>query len=90
MTYTNHNVKDVAGTSTVKAGHGVIVAVYVTKAGASGDKIVFHNGVDASAPAEFSVYGEGIQHVQDVFRRFEAGIYAEVTGTTARYITVFK
>jgi len=90
MTYTNHNVKDISASGTVKAGHGVMVAVYVTKAGAAGDKVVFHNGADASAPAEFSVYGEGIQHVQDVFRRFEAGIYAEVTGTTARYITVFK
>ena len=90
MTYTNHNVKDISASGTVKAGHGVMVAVYVTKAGASGDKVVFHNGADSSATAEFTVYGEGIQHVQDVFRRFEAGIYAEVTGTTARYITVFK
>ena len=90
MTYTNHNVKDIAASGTVKAGHGVMVAVYVTKAGASGDKLVFHNGVDASATVEFTVYGEGVQHVQDVFRRFEAGIYAEVTGSTAKYIIVYK
>ena len=36
-----------------------MVAVYVTKAGASGDNVVFHNGVDASATVEFTVYGEG-------------------------------
>jgi TRAP-type mannitol/chloroaromatic compound transport system substrate-binding protein len=90
MTYTNHNVKDIAASGTVKAGHGVIVAVYVTKAGASGDKLVFHNGVDASGAVEFTVYGEGIQHVQDVFRRFENGIYVVATGTTAKYIIVYK
>jgi hypothetical protein len=90
MTYTNHNVKDIAASGAVKAGHGVIVAVYVTKEGASGDKVVFHNGTANSDPVEFTVYGEGVQHVQDVFRRFEAGIFAEVTGSTAKYIIVYK
>ena len=90
MTYTNHNVKDIAASGTVKAGHGVMVAVYVTKAGASGDKLVFHNGTDATGVVEFTVYGEGIQHVQDIFRRFEAGIYVAATGSTAKYIVVYK
>jgi len=90
MTYTNHNVKDVSGDGAVKAGHGVIVSVHVVKAGASGDKVVFHNGDANSDPVEFTVYGEGIQNIQDICRRFEDGIYAEVTGTTAKYLVVFK
>ena len=90
MTYTNHNVKDVSADGAVKAGHGVIVAVHVTKAGASGDKVVFHNGDANSDPAEFTVYGEAIQNIQDISRRFEDGIYAEVTGTGAKYLVVYK
>jgi hypothetical protein len=90
MSYTNHNAKDVAASGAVKAGHGVIVSVHVTKAGASGDKVVFHNGVDASATVEFSVYGEGYQNIEDIYRRFENGIFAEVTGSTAKYLVVFK
>jgi hypothetical protein len=90
MTYSNHNVKDVSSDGAVKAGHGVIVSVHVVKAGASGDKVVFHNGDANSDPAEFTVYGEGIQNIQDIMRRFEDGIFAEVTGTTAKYLVVFK
>ena len=56
MTYSNHNVKDVTADGAVKAGHGVIVSVHVVKAGASGDKVVFHNGDTNSDPAEFTVY----------------------------------
>tara|TARA_B110000285_G_scaffold27049_1_gene26515 strand:+ start:1987 stop:2259 length:273 start_codon:yes stop_codon:yes gene_type:complete len=90
MSYTNHNAKDIASSGAVKAGHGVIVSVHVTKAGASGDKVVFHNGADATGTVEFSVYGEGYQNIEDIYRRFENGIYAEVTGSTAKYLIVFK
>ena len=90
MTYTNHNVKDVSADGAVKAGHGVIVSVHVTKAGSSGDKVVFHNGSANTDPAEFTVYGEGIQNIQDIARRFEDGIYADVTGTGAKYLVVYK
>ena len=90
MTYTNHNVKDVSADGAVKAGHGVIVSVHVVKAGASGDKIVFHNGDSNSDPVEFTVYGESVQNMDSIYRRFENGIFAEVTGSTAKYIIVFK
>ena len=90
MSYTNHNVKDVSVDGAVKAGHGVIVSVHVTKAGTSGDKVVFHNGSSNSDPVDFTVYGESIQNIQDIARRFEDGIYAEVTGTDAKYLVVFK
>ena len=90
MSYTNHDIKDVAADGAVKAGHGVIVSVHVTKAGASGDKVVFHNGTANTDPVEFTVYGEGIQNIEDIYRRFEDGIFAKVTGSTAKYIVVFK
>ena len=89
MSYTNHNAKDVSSSGAVKAGHGVIVSVHVTKAGSSGSKVVFHNGDANSDPVEFTVYGESIQNVQDVFRRFEDGIFADVTGS-AEITVVFK
>ena len=90
MSYTNHNAKDVAASGVVKAGHGVIVSVHVTKAGASGDKVVFRNGDANTDTVEFSVYGEGYQNIEDIYRRFENGIFAEVTGSTAKYLVVFK
>ena len=90
MVEMNHNAITVGTDTTIKAAHGVVVSVHVTKVGASGDKVVFHNGDGNTDPAEFTVYGEGIQNIQDVMRRFENGIYAEVTGTTAKYIVVFK
>ena len=40
--------------------------------------------------AEFTVYGEGYQNIEDIYRRFEDGIFAEVTGSTAKYLIVFK
>ena len=90
MSYTNHNIKDVAASGVVKAGHGVMTAVHVTKLGASGDKIVFHNGDSNSDPVEFTVYGESIQNMDSIYRRCENAIFAEVTGSTAKYIIVFK
>jgi len=90
MSYTNHDIKDVAADGAIKAGHGVICSVHVTKAGASGSKVVFHNGTSASDPVEFTVYGEGVQNIEDIFRRFEAGMFAVVTGNTAKYLIVFK
>ncbi len=74
MTYTNHNVKDVSASGAVKAAHGVIVAVYVTKAGAGGDKVVFHNGTANSDPVNllsmvkvFSMYKTYSEDLKQVY-----------------------
>jgi len=85
----NHAVADITTSAIIKGGHGVIVSVHVTKAGASGDKVIFKNG-GSSGATEFTVYGENIQNIQSINRRFEDGIYATVTGTTARYLIVYK
>ena len=90
MVELNHNVKYISASGSVKGGHGVVVGVHVTKSGSSGDKVVLHNGTSNSCVAEFTVNGESIQNIQDLNRRFESGIYAEITGSTARYLVVFK
>lgn len=90
MVELNHNVKYISASGSVKGDHGVVVGVHVTKSGSSGDKVVLHNGTSNSGVAEFTVNGESIQNIQDLNRRFESGIYAEITGSTARYLVIFK
>ena len=89
MVELNHNVANVNADALVKGGHGVLVAVHVSKAGSSGAKIELKNCVNASAPVEITIYGEGVQDVDELHRRFENGIYADVTGS-AEYVIVFK
>lgn len=89
MVELNHAVVDITTSAIIKGGHGVIVSVHVSKVGASGDKVIFKNG-GSSGTTEFTVYGESIQNIQDINRRFEEGIYATVTGTTAKYLIVYK
>lgn len=87
----NHNAVTVgASDTTIKSSHGVVVAVHVTLVGASGDKLVLRNGTANTDPVEFEVHGEGIQNVIQINRRFEDGIRADFTGSTARYIVVYK
>lgn len=86
----NHNAITVNSDTTIKGDHGVIVSVHVTKAGASGDKIVLRNGTSNSDIIEFTVFGEAIQNIQEINRRFESGIRADITGSTAQYLVVFK
>ena len=90
MVEMNHNAITVGADATIKAAHGVIVSVHVTKVGASGDKVEFRNGTANSDTIEFTVYGEGLQNIQGINRRFEDGIRAHVTGSTAKYLVVFK
>ena len=89
MVELNHNVANVNADALVKGGHGVIVAVHVSKKGSSGAKVELKNGTTSGAPVELTIFGEDIQDVDDIHRRFENGIYADVTGS-AEYIIVFK
>lgn len=87
----NHNAVTVGSADiTIKASHGVVVAVHVTLKGAAGDKLVLRNGTSNTDPIEFEVHGEDVQNVIEINRRFEDGIRADFTGTTARYIVVYK
>jgi len=90
MVEMNHNAITVSADTTIKGAHGVVVSIHVTKAGSSGDKIVLRNGTANSDAIEFTVFGEGIQNIQGINRRFENGIRADITGTTAQYLVVFK
>jgi|TARA_R110000824_G_scaffold290353_1_gene478866 hypothetical protein len=89
MVELNHNVANINADGLVKGGHGVIVSVHVSKKGSSGAKVVLKNGITSGAPAELTVFGEEVQQLEDIHRRFEAGIYADVTGS-AEYVIVFK
>ena len=89
MVELNHNVANINADGLIKGSHGVIVAVKVMKAGSSGAKIVLKNGIDTNAASEFTVYGENVQDLGAIHRRFEAGIYADVTGS-AEDLIVFK
>ena len=89
MVELNHNVANVNADALVKGGHGVIVAVHVSKKGSSGAKLELKNGTTSGASVELTVFGEDIQDVDDIHRRFENCIYADVTGS-AEYIIVFK
>jgi len=85
----NHNVVSFNANTQAKAGHGVIVALYCTKAGSSGAKLEVINGIGAGAPVEFSIHGEAVQSVFNINRRLEDGIMFKVTGA-AEWLAVFK
>jgi hypothetical protein len=89
MVELNHNVANVNSDTLIKGAHGVIVAVKVMKSGASGAKIELKNGTVTGASVEFTVFGEDVQDLGNINRRFENGIYADVTGS-AEYLIIFK
>jgi len=89
MVELNHNAVTVNADTLIKGAHGVVVSVHVSKPGSSGAKVILKNGTSGSGTAEFTVFGEAVQNIQAIHRRFEAGIYADVTGS-AEYVIVFK
>ena len=84
----NHNVVSFNADTAIKGAHGVVVAVFCTKKGSSGAKCILKIG-DSSGSTEFTIFGEIEGNYQDINRRFEEGIYADVTGS-AEYTVVFK
>ena len=90
MVELNHDLVNVSTSDViVKGNHGVVVGVKVIKSGNSGSKVLLRNGTTDSDPIEFTVYGEDVQDLGNLNRRFEAGIFADVTGT-AEYLIIFK
>ena len=88
MVELNHNVISFNADTPIKGSHGVVVAVFCTKKGSSGAKCVLKNG-DSSGATEFTIFGEIEGNYQDINRRFEDGIYADITGS-AEWTVVFK
>jgi len=88
MVELNHNVISFNADTTIKGSHGVVVAVFCSKKGSSGAKCVLKNG-GASGTTEFTIFGEIEGNYQDINRRFEDGIYADITGS-AEWTVVFK
>ena len=88
MVELNHNAVSFNTDLAIKASHGVVVAVFCTKKGSSGAKLVLKNG-GASGSTEFTIFGEIEGNYQNIHRRFEDGIYADVTGS-AEWTVIFK
>jgi len=89
MVELNHNVVSFNSDTLVKGAHGVVIAVYCTKKGGSGAKCVLQNGTTTSGTTEFTIFGEIEGNYQNIQRRFEAGIFADITGS-AEWTVVFK
>lgn len=85
-----NDTKYISADVLVKKGTGVIKAVYVTLLGAASDKVEFKDGTDGTGTPIFTVNGESIQSIPYINKRFKTGIYADVTGSTARYLVVFE
>ena len=89
MVELNHNVVSFNSDTIVKGGHGVIVAVFVTKVGSGSNKIEFRNGTTASDTLEFTIFTAAQGNYQEINRRFEDGIFADCDGS-AEVTVVFK
>ena len=89
MVELNHNVVSFNSDTLIKGGHGVVVAVFVTKVGSGSNKVEFRNGTTASDPVEFTIFTAAQGTYPNINRRFENGIYADCTGS-AEVTVVFK
>ena len=89
MVELNHNVTSFNADTLIKGDHGVVVSIYVTKTGTSGSKCVLKNGTSTSGTAEFTIFSEQQGTYVGINRRFESGIFADITGN-AEYTVVFK
>ena len=89
MVELNHNAVSFNSDTLVKGGHGVIVAVFVTKVGSGSNKVEFRNGTTDSGTVEFTIFTAAQGNYQEINRRFENGIFADCAGS-AEVTVVFK
>ena len=89
MVELNHDAVSFNSDTLIKGDLCVVVAVFCTKKGSSGAKCVLKNGTTSSGGTEFTIFGEIEGNYQNIHRRFESGIYADITGS-AEWTVVFK
>ena len=89
MVELNHNVVSFNSDTLIKGGHGVVVAVFVTKVGSGSNKVEFRNGTTASDPVEFTIFTAAQGTYLGINRRFEDGIFADCAGS-AEVTVIFK
>jgi hypothetical protein len=91
MAGSQHNTKSLAGAQTTLIGSGQrkVIAIYVTKAGASGSLLNLRNGTTNGAAIEFTVEGEAVNQLPIINRTFGAGLYAEVI-TGGSYLIIYE
>jgi len=84
-------VKSVSTSIAIKAtgSHGIIKGIYVTLAGAASDKIEIKTG-GSGGTTLFTVEGEAVNQLPVLNTPVADGIYATVTGTTARYLILYE
>jgi len=81
--------KSVTASQTVKVGHTIVKAVYVTKSGASGSKAEFRDGTLDTDLIVFTVEGEAVQSLPNIDGRFANGVRVTVT-TGGSYLVVYE
>ena len=90
MVELNHNVVSFNSDTLIKGGHGVLVAVFVTKVGTGSNKVEFRNGVnDSATPIECTIFTAAQGSYSNINRRFENGIFADCAGA-AEVTVIFK
>jgi len=89
MVELNHAVVSFNSDTIIKGGHGVVVAVFVTKVGTGSNKVEFRNGTTASGALEFTIFTAAQGTYPNIHRRFENGIFADCDGS-AEVTVVFK
>ena len=89
MVELNHAVVSFNSDTIIKGGHGVVVAVFVTKVGTGSNKVEFRNGTTASGALEFTIFTAAQGTYPNIHRRFENGIFADCDGST-EVTVVFK
>ena len=89
MVELNHNVVSFNSDTLIKGGHGVVVAVFVTKVGSGSNKVEFRNGTTASGTLEFTIFTAAQGTYLGINRRFENGIFADCDGS-AEVTVIFK
>lgn len=91
MAGSQHNCISLAGAQTtlIASGQRKLIAVYVTKAGASGSLLNLRNGTTNGAGIVLTVEGEGLHQLPVINRTFGVGIYAEVV-TGGSYVLIYE
>ena len=84
-------VISISSNNTIKAtgSHGIIQGIYVTLAGASGDKLEIKTG-GSGGTTLFTVEGEALNQLPIINTPIADGIYAKITGSTARYLVLYE
>lgn len=78
-----------AQTTLIASSQRKLIAVYVTKAGASGSLLHLRNGTTNGASIVLTIEGEAVLSLPTINKTFSTGLYAEVI-TGGSYVLVYE